>query len=106
MNLAVGLIGSGANPANVMYFGVVFLGITVATAGRLQPNGMAYALFGMALAQILVPVITLLFWKQLLEEPPGITCVFMLNLFFAMLFIMSGLLFRRASTSAQIRTGM
>src|SRR5262249_12891554 len=45
MNLAVGLVGSGPNPANVMYFGVIFVGIIGAAAARLQPIGMSYALF-------------------------------------------------------------
>ena len=105
VNAAVGLIGSEANPANIMYFGVICVGIIGATAARLQPKGMANALFAMALAQIMVPVITLMFWKHLLEEPPGFAGVIMLTLFFVMLFGVSGLLFRQVSSNAQIKTG-
>src|SRR5215510_13478917 len=63
MNLAVGIIGSGANPPNVMYFGVICVGIIGAAAAHFQPKGMSYALFAMALAQFLVPIIALIFWR-------------------------------------------
>ena len=50
-NLAVGLIGSEDNPANLMYLGVLAVGIVGAVAARFQPRGMARALFAMASAR-------------------------------------------------------
>jgi hypothetical protein len=99
VNLAVGVIGSEDNPANVLYLGViavVFLGAIIA---RLRPRGMARALFATALAQALVPVLALLIW----QPPAGsaaayvdIARVIALNAFFVVLFVGSGLLFRWA----------
>jgi hypothetical protein len=59
MNLAVGLIGSEDNPANLMYGGVLAVGLMGAIIARFQPHGMARALVGMALAQALVALIAL-----------------------------------------------
>jgi hypothetical protein len=56
MNLAVGLIGSEDSPANLMYLGVLFVGIIGMIAARFQSRGMARASFAMALAQALVVV--------------------------------------------------
>jgi hypothetical protein len=93
VNLAVGIIGSEDNPANAMYIGVLAVGMIGAGIARLRPRGMARALFATALAQMLVPVIALIFWGPSLEEPPGIVGVFILNACFAALFVLSALLF-------------
>ena len=100
VNLAVGIIGSEDNPANVLYAGVVLVGLLGAGIARLQPRGMARALFAAAITQMLVPVTALLIWRPALNDPPGVAGVFMLNAFFAALFVVSGLLFRHASTTA------
>ena len=60
INLAVGIIGEPDDPANLMYIGVLAVGIIGAIIARFQPRGMAGALFAMALAQALVAVITLI----------------------------------------------
>lgn len=99
MSLAVGIIGSGDNPANLLYIGVLAVGIIGASIARFQPRGMAHTLFATALIQILVPVIALIFWSPSLEEPPGTVGVFGLNAFFALLFVISALLFRSAARS-------
>jgi len=99
LNLAVGLIGSEDNPANLFYGGVLAVGFIGAIIARLQPRGMARALFATALAQLLVPVIALIIWKPSLEVTPGIVGVFILNGFFAALFAGSALLFRHASAT-------
>ena len=96
MNLAVEIIGDD-NPANLMYFGVLAVGIIGAASARLEPRGMARVLLAMALAQGLVPVIALIFWRT--NFAPGVAAVFGLNAFFAMLFVVSALLFRRAGAS-------
>lgn len=97
LNLAVGLIGSKDNPANVLYLGVLAVGFIGAGIARLKPRGMARVLFATALAQALVPVIALIIWKPSFTEPPGVVGVFFLNAFFVMLFVGSALLFRRAA---------
>ncbi|HZG01132.1 MAG TPA: hypothetical protein VEY71_09020 [Chitinophagales bacterium] len=98
INLAVGFIGSGANPANALYGAVIAVGLVGAVSARFEAAGLARTMFAMALVQFLIPVITLIFWKPLIAtEEPGIAAMFMLNGFFVALFIVSGLLFRQAS---------
>ncbi len=99
MNLAVGIIGSEDNPVNLMYFGVLAIGILGATIARLRPQGMARALLATALAQALVPVIALIIKKPQVtsvEASMGVLGVLGLNAFFVMMFIGSALLFRRS----------
>ncbi|MEG4281348.1 hypothetical protein QUA62_28380 [Microcoleus sp. MON1_C1] len=99
MNLAVGIIGSEDNPVNLMYFGVVAIGILGATIARLRPRGMARTLFATALAQALVPVIALIIKRPQVtsvEASIGVLGVLGLNAFFVMMFMGSALLFRRS----------
>lgn len=99
MNGAVGIIGNEANPANLMYFGVLAVGIIGALISRFQPYWMARTFFMMALAQALVPVIALIIWPPQVISwgEAGVFGVFVLSVFFAMLFIVSAFLFRRAA---------
>ncbi|MBN1302048.1 MAG: hypothetical protein JW995_12615 [Melioribacteraceae bacterium] len=96
INLAVGIIGSENNPANALYMGVFAAGIIGAGFSRLRSKGMAYTMYATAIVQMLVPVIAFFIWRPTLDNPPGIVGVFMLNAFFAMLFLVSALLFRRS----------
>jgi hypothetical protein len=108
INAAAGIIGDG--PVNLMYLGVLAVGFVSAVIARFQPRGMALALLATAVAQMLVPVIALLLWQagweELLMSPrsptppfhPGIAPVFGLNAVFAMLWVVSALLFRQAAT--------
>ncbi len=57
MNLAVGVIGTEENPLNLMYGGVIVVGIAGAVIARFQPYGMASAMMVVALAQVFVAVI-------------------------------------------------
>ena len=88
INLAVGIIGEPDNFANLMYIGVLAVGIIGAITARFQPHGMARALFATPLAQMLVGVIALI---------AGLGFSLILNGFFAMLWVGSALLFRRAA---------
>ncbi len=97
MNLAVGLIGSEDNPANLMYGGVLVVGIIGAIIARFRPHGMARALFATALAQALVPVIALIIGKPQVTSVEVFLGVLGVNAFFVMLFVGSALLFRRAA---------
>ncbi len=96
VNGAVGLIGSEDNPANLMYGGVLAIGMIGAAIARLQPLGMARALFATALAQLLVPVIALALRSP--DFRPGVVAVLALNFVFVLLFAGSALLFRYAAT--------
>jgi len=88
---AVGIIGSEDNNANLMYFGVLAVGIIGAIVARFRPHGMARALFATALAQALVAVIALIIGLGLPWSPP--VEVLALNGFFVALFVGSALLF-------------
>lgn len=95
MNLAVGLIGSEDNPANLMYVGVLAVGIVGALIARLRPPGMARAMFAAAGVQALVAVIALI--GGLGQPWSGPLEIVLLNGFFVALFAGSGWLFRRAT---------
>jgi len=95
VNGAVGIIGSENQPANRMYGGVFLVGIMGAALARFRADRMAMALFATALAQLSVPVIALMTWRSELSwGGAGMLGVFLLNAFFAALFLGSALLFR------------
>jgi len=98
VNGAVGMIGNEDQPANLLYGAVFAVGLLGALLARFQPRGMARTLFAAALVQLFVPIIALLVWPQLSWGAAGMVGVFGFNAFFAMLFVVSALLFRRAST--------
>jgi hypothetical protein len=87
-NLAVGLIGSENNPANLMYFGVLAVGILGAFITRFKPQGMAVSSFATALAVVIVALIALI--GDMGGTPMEIL---MVNGFFAALWTGSGFLF-------------
>jgi hypothetical protein len=96
VNAAVGIIGSENESANLVYAGVLGVGITGAIVARFQPNGMARALRGTALAQALVAVIALIggFGST---DPSWPLEILMLSGFFAALWLISAWLFRKAA---------
>jgi len=98
MNAAVGGI-LGDDPANMMYFGVLIIGLLGAVIARLEPKGMSRALFATAFAMTLVPAIALIIGTPAFAN--GVVAVFGLHAFFAMLFAGSALLFRRAGFDAR-----
>ena len=93
---AVGVIGVEGDRFDLVYFGVVAIGIFAAIITRFRPRGMAVALFSMALAQALVAVVALIIGKQHVEVS-SVTEILGLNGFFVVLFIGSALLFLRAA---------
>lgn len=96
INLAVGIIGSEDNPANLMYGGVLAAGLLGALIVRFQPHGMACALVATALAQIAVGVIALVArLGSAGENWPG--AIVVLTGFFASLWLLSAWLFRMAA---------
>jgi hypothetical protein len=96
LSLAVGIIGSEDNPANLMYGGVLAVGIFGALIVRFQPHGMARALAATALAQALVGVTALIAGLGSTGANwPG-TIVFLTG-FFGALWLVSAWLFRKAA---------
>jgi hypothetical protein len=95
LNLAVGIIGTEDNPLNLMFGGVLAVGIIGAIVARFQPGGMARALFATALAQALVAVTALIFGLGSPWSGPGE--ILALNGFFVALFLGSAWLFRNAA---------
>ena len=94
---AVGIIGTEDNNANLMYIGVLAVGIIGAIVARFRPHGMARALFATALAQALVAVIALIIGLGSPWSPPGVLGTLILNGFFVGLFVGSAWLFREAA---------
>jgi hypothetical protein len=92
INLAVGIIGAEDNPANLMYIGVLAVGIIGALIARFQAHGMARALFATAFAQALVAVIALI-----AANIGSVAVILGLNGIFVALFVGSALLFRHAA---------
>ena len=95
LSLGVGIIGADGDPANLMYFGVLAVGIIGALIARFRPRGTARALFATALAQTSVAVIALI--AGLGHPYSGPLELSLLNGFFVALFVGSAWLFRRAA---------
>ena len=92
LSLGVGIIGKDGDPANLMYFGVLAVGISGAFVARFQPHGMARALLATALAQALVTAIALVAGLGLPWSGPAE--ILALNGFFIAMFVGSAWLFR------------
>jgi len=98
LSLGVGIIGKDGDPANLMYFGVLAIGVVGAIIARFRPIGMARALIATALAQALVAAIALLAKLGLPYSGPAE--ILLLNGFFIALFGAAAWLFRRAGRIA------
>jgi len=93
---AVGVLGVDGDPADLMYIGVLAVGIIGAIIARFQPHGMARALFATALAQALVAVIALILGMH--QAPySSVIEILGLNGFFVALFLGSAWLFSNAA---------
>lgn len=97
-NLAVGFIGSEDNPMNLLYGAVLAVGFIGAILAKLQPLGMARAMFAAAATQFAVPFVALLIKQP--ELTTGVLWVIVLNTVFAGLWLLSGWLFRRAGLAS------
>ena len=95
INLAVGIIGSEDNPANLIFGSVLAIGISGALVARFRPHGMARALTVTALAQALAGAIALIAgWGATGASGPW--PIIVLTVFFAALWLGSAWLFWRA----------
>jgi hypothetical protein len=95
-NLAVGLIGSGPNPGNLMYAGVIAVLLMGIYLSKFKAAGMERTMFATALALIMLTGIALLMNMQAYAGSSVLDIVG-INIFFATPFIIAGLLFRYAA---------
>ena len=93
---AVGVIGVEGDPFDLMYFGVLAVGLIGAIGARLQPHGMARALFATAFAQALVALVALIVGKHQ-SSVSSVPEILILNGFFIALFLGSARLFGNAA---------
>ena len=102
LSAGVGIIGKDGDPANLIYFGVLAVGISGAFSARFEPAGMARALLSTALAQALIAVIALAAgWGSTAVNWP--LDILGLTLFFAALWLISAWLFRQAAVEGAER---
>ena len=93
---AVGVIGVEGDPFDLIYFGVILIGIVGAIIARFQPQGMARAMFVTAFAQALVVVIALMAGKH--HSPvSSVAEIVLLNGFFVAMLQGSAKLFQNAA---------
>jgi len=96
VNGAVGIIGDESNDANMMYFGVLAIGIIGAIIARFQPRGMVRALCATALAQAAAAAIALIAGLGS-TAPIWPKDILFLTGFFVALWLLSARLFRNAA---------
>ena len=89
MNGAVGIIGSEDDDANLMFFGVVAVGLIGAVMARFEPRGMARAMVATAGAQVLAFAVALV---------AGWGSAGPVTVVFCVLWLGAAWLFRRAAT--------
>jgi hypothetical protein len=100
VNAAVGIIGGENNPINMLFVLVPLIGIIGAMVARLRPQGMSVAMLMMTAAQLLIPAIAFLIAKPSVgtpEEVFGVVRTVGASGFFALFFLGSALLFRKAA---------
>jgi len=95
VNLAVGIIGNENNAINILYFGIIAVGLIGALYVRFKTHGMMYVMFGMAVTQALIGGFAITLGRSFTEGIPIIE-ILGVNSFFISLFIIAGLLFRYA----------
>ena len=100
VNGAVGIIGNEGQTANLLYGAVFVVGLVGSLISRFKARGMSITLFTAAAVQMLVPAVAYLIWAPPETSwSPGVLGVFIMSGFFAVLFALSGFLFRQADNS-------
>lgn len=104
INLAVGIVGSEGHPANLMFAGVLAVGLGGAMFGRFRPAAMARALAATALAQALAALVAVSAgWGA--EGANWPAALLVLTGFFVALWLLSAGLFRRAAREGRAGPG-
>lgn len=96
LNAAVGIIGTERNDANLMFVGIIAIGLIGAVIAQFQAIGMTRTLVAMGLAQLLVAAIAVIGGLGA-TGPAWPNDVLGLTGFFTALWFASALLFRRAA---------
>jgi hypothetical protein len=97
-NGAVGIIGNEANPANLMFFGVIAIAIAGSFLSRFKAPGMARTMSVAALGQFGVPLIAMAIWSPPIDMGLAMTLLF--NSIFAGMWLLAAWLFHRARDAA------
>ena len=100
VNLAVGVIGSEGNAANLMYGGVLAIGLLGAAVARGRARGLAVTLVVMALATVVAGVSALVAGWGAGTEPNWSKAVIGSTLFWGTAWLVSAALFRHAARRA------
>jgi len=99
VNGAVGIIGSENQDANLLYGAVFVVGLIGSVISRFQPRGMSNTLFAAAAVQMSVPIVALIIWPPPATSwSPSVFGVFTISALFAVMFIVSALLFRQSGS--------
>ena len=102
VNGAVGIIGSEQHPANLLYFGVLGVGVVGAFASRLRASGLAWTTLLLAIFQTLVAVLAFVAaWGSAAPGWPWDTLV--MTLIFTVLWLGAAWLFQRAARGNMIQ---
>jgi len=102
INAAVGIIGSENTPANLLYLAVIAAAFVGAVATRFRAGGLSLAMVSAAALQIMVGTASVLRgWGTGSENWPR--PVIVLSIFFSLLWLASGVLFRRATRAGHAR---
>jgi len=101
-NLAVGLIGSGPNAANLMYAGVALAVIAGCVLSRLKAEGMERTMYAASGGLVGFAIIAFLVGAH---RYPGssVAEIFGVGGFFAGLYLIAGLLFRYAAKEIRLK---
>ena len=100
INGAVGIIGSEDNPANLLYLAVMAAAFVGAVAARFRAQGLSLTMVCAAALQVLIGGLAVLRgWGEGAENWPR--PVIVLSVIFALIWLASAFLFRRAALSSQ-----
>lgn len=99
INLAVGVLGSEGDMVNLLYAGVLVIGLACAAFARLKASGMAWTLAAVVIAQCLVPVVVLA-----MREMPAMSTAEVVGVtaFFAVPWLVAAALFGYAARAARL----
>lgn len=90
VNLAVGMLGEGGNPANLMFLGVLAIAALGSLAARFRPAGVAAAMLATAAAQLAAVGAALVIGGFQAREMALTAC-------FALPWLLAAVLFHRAA---------
>jgi peptidoglycan/LPS O-acetylase OafA/YrhL len=99
MNLAVGIAGAEDNPINMSFFMLIAVAAVGAFAAEFRARGLARTMFSVAAIQIMLGAIVAT-GPVAAHEPSGPMGLLALNGVFALLWLVCGALFIKASIGA------